>query len=82
MTITTVGYGDITPATVGGRIIAAMLMVIGIGLFSFVTANIASRFVVQDEQDGSGMPNRQLVAEIQSLREDVRMLRASLHVSD
>lgn len=82
VTITTVGYGDITPVSVGGRIIAAILMVVGIGIFSFITANIASRFVIQDEQEESGTEAGKLVIEMQSLREEVRLLRASLTRTD
>jgi len=45
VTITTVGYGDRTPFTVGGRIVGFLAMFIGIGLISIVTAQIASIFV-------------------------------------
>ena len=37
-TITTVGYGDISPVTGEGRLVASALMVLGIGLFGAVTA--------------------------------------------
>ncbi len=42
VTITTVGYGDYTPVTSGGRIIAMILMVVGVGLFSSLSGLIAS----------------------------------------
>jgi voltage-gated potassium channel len=41
-TLTSVGYGDIYPVTSGGRILAAVLVVTGMGLFSLVTAEIAT----------------------------------------
>jgi voltage-gated potassium channel len=41
-TMTTVGYGDVYPVTPEGRIAAAILMVLGIGLFSAVTATVTS----------------------------------------
>jgi voltage-gated potassium channel len=47
-TVTTVGYGDIYPTTVIGRIIASALMITGIGFLSLLTAAIASTFVSQD----------------------------------
>jgi voltage-gated potassium channel len=50
-TVTTVGYGDYAPGTVGGRIIASGLMITGIGFLSLLTAAIASAFVSQDAAD-------------------------------
>jgi voltage-gated potassium channel len=47
VTVTTVGYGDKYPVTPGGRGIATVLMLVGIGLVGVVTANIASYFVSQ-----------------------------------
>jgi voltage-gated potassium channel len=49
-TVTTVGYGDIAPRTVLGRIIAALLMFSGIGLVSTLAASFAAYFVQRDER--------------------------------
>lgn len=45
VTITTVGYGDKYPVTTEGRIIAAVLMTVGVGLFGTFTAYVSSLFV-------------------------------------
>lgn len=45
-TVTTVGYGDYTPVTIGGRVIAVGVMIAGIALIGAVTASLAS-WVVQ-----------------------------------
>ena len=45
VTATTVGYGDISPETLYGRIIAMMLMLVGIGLIGTVTSTITSYFL-------------------------------------
>ena len=47
VTASTVGYGDIAPSTVPGRIIAVLLMLVGIGLMSTLAASITSYFVQQ-----------------------------------
>ncbi len=43
-TITTVGYGDVTPVTLEGRIVAVFLMLIGITLFGVLTASLSAYF--------------------------------------
>lgn len=45
VTATTVGYGDISPRTLYGRIIAMILMLVGIGLIGTVTSTITSYFL-------------------------------------
>ncbi|WP_299535466.1 potassium channel family protein [uncultured Streptomyces sp.] len=44
-TATTVGYGDLYPVTLAGRIIAGIVMLVGISVFSIVTASLATWFV-------------------------------------
>jgi voltage-gated potassium channel len=48
VTVTTVGYGDIAPVTLPGRLVAAVLMFTGIGLVSTLAAGIAGYVVRQD----------------------------------
>lgn len=44
VTTTTVGYGDISPVTPGGRIMATILMITGIGMLGALTANFATHW--------------------------------------
>jgi voltage-gated potassium channel len=50
VTITTVGYGDKFPVTTGGRIVAAILMTAGVGLFGTFTAYISSLLLADKKQ--------------------------------
>lgn len=45
VTTTTVGYGDISPKTISGRIIASVLMIVGIGFVGMLTGTIATYFL-------------------------------------
>ena len=43
-TLTTVGYGDITPRSVYEKIAGLIWMIIGVGFYSFTIGNLASIF--------------------------------------
>lgn len=51
VTTTTVGYGDIIPVTVIGRITAAILMLVGIGCIGMITGSVATFFVHNSNKD-------------------------------
>ena len=55
VTLTTVGFGDISPATVGGRLIGVVLMFFGIGVLGTFTATIAGVFVEKRLRKERGM---------------------------
>lgn len=65
-TVTTVGYGDTYPKTAAGRGIGVALMLLGISLFSVITANVAAFFVEEREDE--------LLAEVRALRREVQAL--------
>ena len=50
-TVTTVGYGDRFPTTPEGRILAVMLMLVGISLVGVITASVASWFVRLSQEE-------------------------------
>ena len=47
-TITTAGYGDLSPDTTAARLAAVVLMVCGVSLFGLLTANVSAKFLKND----------------------------------
>ncbi|WP_078987168.1 potassium channel family protein [Streptomyces sp. XY332] len=75
-TMTTVGYGDHSPTTGLGRVLAVGLMLSGIALLGVVTANIAAWFISRFERDDR--VERAQTAAISELAAEVRALRAEI----
>jgi voltage-gated potassium channel len=50
-TVTTVGYGDVTPQHVSGRIVATFVMLEGIAALTIIIAAITSTFVARAERE-------------------------------
>jgi voltage-gated potassium channel len=57
-TVTTVGYGDSYPRTTGGRIIAIVVMLVGIGFVAILTAAAADRFMRARRADEAAIEER------------------------
>ncbi|MCX5914882.1 MAG: ion channel, partial [Deltaproteobacteria bacterium] len=55
ISMTTTGYGDISPSTAGGRVIAVIVVISGLLLLSLVTATVASVFVEKKIREGKGL---------------------------
>lgn len=50
-TVTTVGYGDVAPTQLGGRLVGAFVMLEGTAFIAIVTAVITSTFVARATRD-------------------------------
>ncbi len=83
-TMTTVGYGDITPKTTTGRVIACVLMLIGIGFFALITGAVAQRFLATDvaevEQETAQIEATEVyvLTEVHAIAERLRVLEATI----
>jgi voltage-gated potassium channel len=51
VTVTTVGYGDIVPRPPQGRLFGGIIILMGIGLFSMITATFAAYFISRKEDE-------------------------------
>jgi voltage-gated potassium channel len=76
-TITTVGYGDLSPVTATGRVIAVTLMFGGISLVGVVTATLAS-WIVQRVAEDDTAQQAATATQIDALRADLERQVESL----
>jgi voltage-gated potassium channel len=72
-TMTTVGYGDTTPHTTVGKIVASIVMLVGIGFFAVLTGAVAQQFLASEivtlEEE-----ERDLVSQIRDIGEQLHAL--------
>ncbi|MDQ3823115.1 MAG: potassium channel family protein [Actinomycetota bacterium] len=85
VTMTTVGYGDVTPESVPGRLISFGVMIVGIGFTALLTAALAERFVASrvsetEEQvtERIGDAEADVVAELREVTERLHRLEQRL----
>ena len=58
VTAATVGYGDKVPLTAGGKLVAVLVMLFGVGLLGIITGRIASWLVEWKIKEGSGLTDQ------------------------
>jgi len=85
VTASTVGYGDVTPTTVIGKIAAAVLMVVGIGFIGTLTSTITNYFT-QDSKEANENKLDQIITKLddlynenKDLHKEIDNLKAQLH---
>ena len=57
VTMSTVGYGDQYPVTNAGRIVGAVIIIVGVGVFGTLTGYLANLFLTPSKKDTSAKPD-------------------------
>ena len=70
VTATTVGYGDISPSTPAGRVIAALLMIAGIGLIGSLTSTLTALFFQRHENETKKDTRTEIIKTLQAQLDD------------
>jgi voltage-gated potassium channel len=77
-TVTTVGYGDRVPTSVGGQLLAALVMLLGIGFITVITAAITSSFVSRARLERSQGDGVSLAEQFTKIDERLERIEAAL----
>ncbi len=72
-TVTTVGYGDIVPVSPGGKVLGIILMIIGVGFFSLLTATLSSYFMRDMESE-----EKELKEQVESLENSINEMKSEI----
>jgi voltage-gated potassium channel len=77
-TVTTVGYGDVVPTQTGGRLIAAFLMLSGIGFVTVVTAVITAAFLETIRRRLGEHADAEVLAKLDELSSRIQALESAV----
>ena len=78
-TLATVGYGDVYPVTVPGRVIAVVVMIYGVGLFGVITGALAT-WVIEKISGVTEEDHAATKADIEALHAEIAELKAMLAI--
>jgi len=82
--MTTVGYGDVSPHTDLGRVLAIAIMLIGIGFIAIITGAVAERFLATEFEEVAeathevGATETDVLVELREVRNRLERLEARL----
>jgi voltage-gated potassium channel len=70
-TMTTVGYGDLYPDTDLGRLIAIVVMVVGIGFLSLLIGSVSERFIAVSVEEEVADAEREIGADVHTAEAEI-----------
>ena len=80
-TVTTVGYGDLVPTSVAGRLVAALVMLLGIGFLTVITAAITSTFIETARRRIEGTTGNAISSKLDQIAARLDVIEAGLNSS-
>jgi voltage-gated potassium channel len=76
-TVTTVGYGDVTPTHTEGRVIATVVILAGIGFLAVITAAITASFVEKARERMTGSADDEIARQLKQISARLAALEAN-----
>ena len=77
-TVTTVGYGDVTPRQANGRFIAAVVMLSGIGFLAVITASVTASLIESSRRRFAAQSGADTTRQLDDVRERLARIEAAL----
>jgi voltage-gated potassium channel len=80
-TVTTVGYGDVTPKQADGRFIGAVVMLTGIGFLAVITASATASLIEGSRRRFAAQSERDVTRRLEEVSERLARIEAALDQS-
>lgn len=80
VTVTTVGYGDVVPTSDAGKLFGAFLILLGIGMFSLLTASFSAFFISKEETANN--LDREILVSLKQITQRLDKLETSIRQSN
>jgi voltage-gated potassium channel len=77
-TVTTVGYGDATPAKTVGRVIAAVVMLTGVGFLAVITASVTAALVESSRRRYTAQADADIARQLGEMNERLARIEDGL----
>jgi voltage-gated potassium channel len=77
-TVTTVGYGDVTPRQPDGRFIAAVVMLTGIGFLAVITASATAALIEGSRRRFTAQSERDVTRRLEEVSEQLARIEVAL----
>jgi voltage-gated potassium channel len=79
-TVTTVGYGDVAPQQLGGRLVGAVVMLEGTAFIAILTAVITSTFITRATRKNEVMRAQETPSDVERIERRLDALERKLDV--